>query len=88
MAQSKFYTDEISSYVVNTPKRKIIDENGKVVGSIKFKCEKAKSLSTPNNNKFWKESNKKKLINTILLSVEQISVSYEKNEPVCIVVKS
>lgn len=62
--------------MVHTPKRKFIDDNGKIVGSIKFKCEKAKNLSTPNNNNFWKESNKKKLLNTILLSISQMSVSY------------
>ncbi len=62
--------------MVHTPKRKLLDENGKIIGTIKFRCEKAKSLSTPSNNKFWKESNKKKLNNMILFSIEQISVNY------------
>lgn len=74
--------------MVHSPKRKFIDENGKVVGMIKFKCEKAKNLSTPNNNNFWKESSKKKLLNTVLLSVEQISVAYEKDDPVCVTIKT
>jgi hypothetical protein len=47
---------------------KILNNNGKSIGVIKFKCEKAKSLSTPNNNRFWKDS-KKKINNTILLSI-------------------
>lgn len=62
--------------MVHNPKRKLLDENGKIIGTIKFRCEKAKSLSTPSNNKFWKESNKKKLNNMILFSIEQISVNY------------
>ena len=66
----RFYTDEMISYKVNNPKRKIIEINsGRSLGTIKFKCEKGKNLSTPQNNKFWKESNKKKMTNYVLLSL-------------------
>lgn len=58
---------------------KLTDNNGRAIGNVKFKCEKAKSLSTPNNNKFWKDTDRKKLANSILLSLEQLSIEYNKN---------
>ena len=88
MAQSKLYTEEIESHTVNSQKKKLMDVHGKSIGYIKFKCEKAKNLSTPANNKFWKESNKKKLVNTLLLSFSQFSVNYECDEPISMVVKT
>jgi hypothetical protein len=39
------------SYKVASIKKKIVDiHNGKAIGTIKFKCEKAKTLSLPSNN--------------------------------------
>lgn len=76
IAQSRFYTDELISYSLNYPKRKLIDQSGKNIGYIKFKCEKAKNLSLPHNNKFWKESNKKKYANPILLHISQACAYY------------
>ena len=48
----------------------------------------AKNLSTPNNNRFWKESNKKKMVNMVILSIDQISVNYPYDEPVCAIIKT
>ena len=38
VAQSKFYTDELITHTVSTPKRKFISQHGSVIGHIKFKC--------------------------------------------------
>ena len=57
-------------------KKKLIDMSGKSIGYIKFKVEKAKNLSTPLNNKFWKDNIKKKTLNSATLGIQQISVIY------------
>lgn len=69
VGMSKFFTDEITSYIVHNISMKMYDNNNRAIGTIKFKCEKAKTLSTPHNNKFWKENDKKKGVNSILLSI-------------------
>ena len=52
---SKLYTDEIEMNKINQPKRKFVNpQNNNLMGTIKFKCEKGKYLSTPHNNKQWK----------------------------------
>ena len=33
-----------------------MDQAGKPLAQVKFKCEKAKHLSLPHNNPFWKDN--------------------------------
>jgi hypothetical protein len=69
-------------------KKKLIDGNGRQIGSIKFKTEKAKNLSTPLNNKFWKETLKKKTLNSALLSIDQVSVMRKRDDSLSVVIKT
>lgn len=55
------------SYHLNIVKRQLLDQNGKPMGSIKFKCEKAKNLSLPHNNTLWKNHHSKGKQSSILL---------------------
>lgn len=54
VAQCKIPVDEIVSFTVTTIKKNISDLSGKQIGFFKAKCERAKNLSTPNNNKYWR----------------------------------
>jgi hypothetical protein len=47
--------------------------NGKPMGVLRFRSEKAKTLSLPENNILWREMTKKKMKGNYLLSIEQIS---------------
>jgi hypothetical protein len=61
-------TDEIVAYNLNSIKKKILEiTTSKPVCSIRFKCEKAKSLSVPQNNKFWKACNKKRTVPSVMI---------------------
>lgn len=64
--------------MVHTPKRKFIDDNGKIVGSIKFKCEKAKNLSTPNNNNFGRKVIRKIIKHNLAINFSNVSVLLKK----------
>ena len=50
------FTEELLSFHPNQLKRKLTDPNGSSVASLRFKCEKAKNLSLPHNNPFWKDT--------------------------------
>lgn len=54
VAQAKMLVEEITPFVVTIIKKKIIDISGKQIGNFKAKCERAKNLSTPTNNKIWR----------------------------------
>jgi len=54
IAQGKILVEEITPFAVSTIKKKITDLNGKQIGFVKIKCERAKNLSTPTNNKIWR----------------------------------
>lgn len=70
-------------------KKKILDVSGKPIGTIKFKCEKAKNLSTPSNNKMWKEGIKNKNMATqFLIIFDQFSVKCQDDIPVCLSLKT
>lgn len=68
----RLFTDELHGFEL--VKRKLSDSNtGKQVGGMKFRCEKGRSVSVPDNNRLWRESLKKRLNYTYLLSLEQPS---------------
>jgi len=68
----RIFTDELHGF--ETVKRKLNDSNtGKQVGGVRFRCEKARNVSLPENNRLWRESLKKRLNYTYLLSLEQVS---------------
>jgi hypothetical protein len=46
-----------------------------VIASLKFKCEKAKTLSLPQNNAFWKACNREKQKEVTMLQFSQISLA-------------
>ena len=54
VSKNSFYTGDVEPYTVHTCKKKLMDSNGKSIGYIRFRAEKAKNLSTPQNNKFWR----------------------------------
>ena len=82
MAFCRFFTDDIENYSVSVLKKKFTDyQHNKQIGNIKFKSEKAKNLSVPQNNTLWKDFSKKKQNNfNFILAVEQISVRYKVND--------
>lgn len=88
VSHNYFFTGDIESYCVNAIKKKLLDLNGKQIGQIKFKAEKAKNLSNPLNNKFWKENIKKKTLSSAVLSIEQVSVNYKRDDDLSVVVKT
>ena len=48
---TRFYTDEVNQYEVENVKKKFIElNNNRVVGAIKFRCEKGKNLSKKSKN--------------------------------------
>lgn len=79
VAKATVGAEEIISYHLNTIKKKLIDPStNKLIATIRFKCEKAKTLSLPQNNNFWKNCNKSKLGQVIMLEFSQISVNIER----------
>ena len=70
--------EEIETFNVQNLKQKVTDANQKVIGNVKFKCEKAKNLSSPQNNKIWRESLKNKNISIgfAQLVIDQISIHF------------
>lgn len=81
-------SEELLSHHLNTLRRKLLDGAGRAVASVRFKCEKAKNLSLPQNNAFWKAQNAKGKQSAVLLEFSQLSVEWERNEPVGLVVKT
>jgi hypothetical protein len=49
------------------------------MGTIRFKSEKAKSLTLPENNKLWRESLKKQINYNYIVSIEQVSYYLQPN---------
>jgi hypothetical protein len=53
--------EEVVSYHLNTLRKKIIDAStNRLMASVRFNCEKAKTLSLPQNNSFWRGCGKSK----------------------------
>ena len=62
VAKATVGTDELLSYHPNVLRKKLLDPfSGKVVATVKFRGEKAKNLSLPQNNKFWKYCSQNKI---------------------------
>jgi hypothetical protein len=76
------------SHHLNLVKRKLLDGAGRAVASVRFKCEKAKNLSLPQNNAFWKAQSSKSKQPAVLLEFAQLSVQWEQNDPVGLIIKS
>ena len=54
-------TDELLSYHPNVIKRQLMDPfSGRVVATVRCRGEKAKSLSLPQTNRFWKKCTQNK----------------------------
>jgi hypothetical protein len=81
-------SEELLSHHLNSIRRKLLDGAGRTVASVRFKCEKAKNLSLPQNNSFWKAQNAKNKQPAVLLEFSQMSVQWERNDPCGLVVKS
>ena len=80
-------TDEILSYHPNTIKRKLLDPfSGRVVATVRCRAEKAKNLSLPQNNPFWKKYSQSKA-QAMMLEMSQLSL-WGTGQPCGIVVKS
>ena len=55
-------TDELLSYHPNIIRKKLYDPfSGRVVATVRCKGEKAKNLSLPQNNRFWKKCSQDKI---------------------------
>lgn len=66
-----------------------MDLTNKPIGVIKFRCEKGKNLSTPTNNKIWRDSLKNKNSPGALIYIlNQISVKYPKKNPINLHIKT
>ena len=54
-------TDELLSYHENHLKKKLFDPfSGRAIATVRFRGEKAKNLSLPQNNPFWKQCAQKR----------------------------
>jgi hypothetical protein len=59
--------EEVLSYHLNTLRKKIVDAStNKLMASVRFNCEKAKTLSLPQNNAFWRGCAKSKQATAML----------------------
>lgn len=55
VAEARFNTVEMLSHKVVTVKKYFTDPvSRRPLGSVKFLCERAKNLSLPSSNNFWK----------------------------------
>lgn len=89
VAQARLQVEELTPFIVNSLKKKILDTSGKPIGLIKFKCEKAKNLSTPSNNKMWREGIKNRNVSTqFLIIFDQVSVKCQGDMPICLSLKT
>lgn len=88
LAKAVIGSEELMSYHLNTLKKKLFNPNGKHMASIRFKCEKAKSLSLPHSNPLWKNSNLKSKQPSVVLEFSQLSIQWEKDEPCGLVIKT
>lgn len=66
-AKAVIGSEQLLSHHLNILKRKLLDNSGRPVASIRFKCEKAKNLSLPQNNAFWKAQNAKGKQSAVIL---------------------
>jgi hypothetical protein len=67
-------TDELLSYHENHLKKKLFDPfSGRAIATVRFRGEKAKNLSLPQNNPFWKQCAQKKE-QALMLEFSQISL--------------
>jgi hypothetical protein len=87
IAKGVIGTDELLSYHPNVIRKKLLDPfTGRTVASVRCRGEKAKNLSLPQNNRFWKKCSQGKL-QTMILEFSQLSL-WGTGEPCGVVIRS
>jgi hypothetical protein len=75
-------SSEISQSSLSVIKKKWPDigNTGKFYGYIKFRGERAKNVSIPQSNKYWRDVLKRKQASTtMMVSIQQLSVYFSDN---------
>jgi hypothetical protein len=87
---ARINTSELQSYALTTIKKKWGDPNNpsKFYGFIKIKAERAKNVSIPQSNRYWREAlRRRQTVTSIMVGIEQPSVYYSSQQSLALAVK-